>query len=74
MLSVDEAAAQGDLDELVRHVDRLCSTREWDELVRLRDKAKAAIERGHQLWPAASWAEYRLALEPPADGAATMLF
>ena len=65
MLSVDEAAAQGDLDELVRHVDRLCSTREWDELVRLRDKAKAAIERGHQLWPAASWAEYRLALEAP---------
>lgn len=74
MLSVDEAAAQGDLDELVRHVDRLCSTHDWDELVRLRDKAKAAIERGHQLWPAASWAEYRLALEAPGEWAATVLF
>ncbi len=74
MLSVDEAAAQGDLDELVRHVDRLCSSREWDELIRLRDKAKAAIERGHQLWPAASYAEYRLALEAPGDRAAAVLF
>ena len=45
MLSVDEAAARGDLDELVRHVDRLCSSREWDELIRLRDKAKAAHDR-----------------------------
>ena len=36
MLSGDGGAAQGDLDGLVRRVDRLCSTREWDELVRLR--------------------------------------
>ena len=56
MISLDEAAAQGDLDELVRWVDRLCDQRGWDELLRLRRKAKAAIERGFQLWPAASWA------------------
>jgi hypothetical protein len=73
MLSVEEAAAQGDLDELVRHVDRLCSIRAWAELVGLRDKAKAAIERGHQLWPAASYAEYRLALGAPGEWAATVL-
>jgi hypothetical protein len=71
--SVDEAVRDGDLDELVRRVDRLCSTREWDELVRLRDKAKAAVERGFQLWPAASYAEYRLALEAPGEWAATVL-
>ena len=67
-LSVDEAAAQGDLDELIRHVDRLTDEQDWTELVRLRDKAKAAIERGFQLWPAASYAEYRMALEAPATG------
>jgi Family of unknown function (DUF6183) len=71
--TLDEAAAQGDLDELIRHVNRLCDERDWDELVRLRDKAKAAIERGFQLWPAASWAEYRLALEAPGEWAARML-
>ena len=73
MKTLDEAAAQGDLDELVRWVDRLCERRDWDELVRLRDKAKAAIERGFQLWPAASWAEYRLALEAPGEWAAALL-
>lgn len=73
MTTVDEAAAQGDLDELIRWVDRLVDQRDWDELVRLRDKAKAAIERGFQLWPAASWAEYRLALEAPGEWAAALL-
>jgi hypothetical protein len=73
VISLDEAAAQGDLDELIRWVDRLCEQRDWDELIRLRDKAKAAIERGFQLWPAASWAEYRLALEAPGEFAAQML-
>ncbi|MET0914553.1 MAG: hypothetical protein ABWZ68_14760, partial [Acidimicrobiales bacterium] len=72
-MSVDEAAAQGDLDELIRHVDRLTDEQDWTELVRLRDKAKAAIERGFQLWPAASYAEYRMALEAPGDWAAQML-
>lgn len=73
MLSVDEAAAQGDLDELLRHVERLCDEADWDELIRLRDKARAAIDRGHQLWPAASYAEYRLALEAPGPWAAARL-
>jgi hypothetical protein len=73
VISLDEAAAQGDLDELIRWVDRLTDERDWDELVRLRDKSKAAIERGFQLWPAASYAEYRLALEAPGEWAAPLL-
>ncbi len=73
MKTLDQAVDQGDLDELIRHVDRLADEAAWDELVRLRDRAKAAIERGFQLWPAASYAEYRLALEAPGEWAAKML-
>ena len=51
----------GELDELVRHVDRLVDAEEWDGLVDLRRRCRAALERGKQLWPAASLAEYRLA-------------
>jgi hypothetical protein len=63
---ITEAVAAGDLDRLVRLVDGLCSAREWDEVLRLRDRCRDALERGLQLWPAAEFAEYRLALEAPA--------
>jgi hypothetical protein len=63
----------GDLDELVRTIDALCDAREWDLLVELRDRSRRALERGRQLWPAASRAEYLLALEGPAEYAAAML-
>jgi hypothetical protein len=65
--SLDDWIERGDLDELVRECDRLCERREWTELARLRDRARAAFDRGHQLWPAAAQAEYRLALEAPAE-------
>lgn len=65
-----EAVDRGDLDELVRQVDRLCAQRDWDGLVDLRDRCRRALERGRQLWPAASLCEYRLALEAPAPWAA----
>ena len=68
-----DAVEAGDLDELVRLIDALCDTREWDLLVELRDRSRRALERGRQLWPAASRAEYRLALEAPAPYAAAML-
>jgi hypothetical protein len=71
--SIGAAIEAGDLDELLRIIDTLCDTREWDQLVQLRDRARRALERGRQLWPAASHAEYRLALEAPAEIAATML-
>jgi hypothetical protein len=63
----------GDLDALVRLVDGLCSSREWDEVVRLRDRSRHALERGLQLWPAAEYAEYRLALEAPPEYAGSVV-
>src|SRR5438067_4080600 len=63
----------GDLDELVRQVDRLADAGDWDELVDLRDRCRRALERGRQLWPVASLAEYRLALDAPGKWAASML-
>jgi hypothetical protein len=70
---VSEAIDRNDLDELIRIVDALCATREWDGLVDLRDRARRALDTGRQLWPAASLAEYRLALEAPAPYAAQVL-
>lgn len=68
------ALASGDLDELLRWVDRLCEGRDWDGLVALRDRSREAFERsGRQLWPITSQAEYRLALEAPAAWAAPVL-
>jgi hypothetical protein len=69
MASLDDWINRGDLDELIRECDRLCERREWAELARLRDLSRAAFDRGHQLWPAAAQAEYRLALEAPAEWA-----
>lgn len=63
----------GDLDELVREIDRRCDRRDWDGLRRLRDLSRAALDRGKQLWPAAAHAEYRLALEAPGRWAASVI-
>lgn len=71
--ALDRVVGLGDVDELLREVDRRCAARDWDGLVRLRDRSRAAVERGHQLWPAAAHAEYRLALEAPAPWAAGVL-
>ena len=67
------AVERGDVDELIRLVDSLCATREWDRLVELRDRCEQAIARGRQLWPVAAHAEYRLALEAPGRFAAIVL-
>jgi hypothetical protein len=69
MAGLDDWIDRGDLDELIRACDRLSERREWDELTRLRDRARAGFERGHQLWPAAARAGYLLALEAPAEWA-----
>jgi hypothetical protein len=68
-----ELVELGDLDELTRHIDRLCAVHEWDALVDLRDRCRRALERGKQLWPAAARVEYRLALEAPAKWAGGVL-
>lgn len=68
-----ELVEAGDIDELLRHVDRLCAAADWDGLVDLRDRCRQALERGKQLWPVASHAEYRLALEAPGPYAGAVL-
>lgn len=65
----DELILANDLDGLLRRVDELCSTFAWSELERLADLARTAQGTGRQLWPAALHAEYRLALEAPAEWA-----
>jgi len=54
-------------------VDRLCAAREWEGLLELRDRAHRANRSGRQLWPAAAYAEYRLALEAPGRWAGAVL-
>ena len=63
----------GDLDALTRQVERLCAAGDWDGVLDLRDRCRRAFERGKQIWPAATYAEYRLALQAPAAWAAAML-
>jgi hypothetical protein len=69
----EELVELGDLDELVRQVDRLADAGDWDGLVDLRDRCRRAMERGRQLWPAASLADYRLALDAPGRWAGRVL-
>jgi hypothetical protein len=71
--AIGDAVDANDLDGLLRLVDACCDARDWDALVSLRDRSRRAIERGRQLWPAASHAEYRLALDAPAQYAALVL-
>lgn len=71
--SLSTAVERGDVDDLVRLVDGLSASREWDRLVVLRDRCEQAVVRGRQLWPVAAHAEYRLALEAPGRWAARML-
>ncbi len=72
--AVAAAVASGDLDGLLRLVDRLCDEGEWHALLDLRDRCRRAYhETGRQLWPAASHAEYRLALQAPGPTAAAVL-
>lgn len=69
-----ELVDAGDLDELIRHVDRLAAAADWDGLEDLRHRARRAFtERGRQLWPAATHAEYRLALDAPGPWAAAVV-
>ena len=72
-LTIAELVDMGDLDELLRRVDALCDAADWDGLIELRDRCRAAFARGRQLWPAASHAEYRVALQAPGRWAASVL-
>ncbi|MEO5724504.1 MAG: DUF6183 family protein [Ilumatobacteraceae bacterium] len=68
-----ELIHRADLDGLVRLIDAHCSTAQWAALLELRDRTRSAVTTGRQLWPAATLAEYRLALWAPAQWAARVL-
>ena len=73
MSAIADSVDKGDLDRLIGLVDSLCSSRDWDGVVELRDRCRQALERGLQLWPAAGFAEYRLALEAPGPYAGAVV-
>jgi hypothetical protein len=60
-----EAIEQSDTDELLRVVDGLCSSEDWDGLVELAARCREAVSRGKQLWGVEEHIRYRLALEAP---------
>ena len=71
---LDDLIHSVDLDGLVLLIDARCKEGDWAGLLRTRDRCAAATrETGRQLWPAATLAEYRLALLAPAEWAATVL-
>lgn len=70
---LDDLIHAADLDGLVRMIDDRCASRDWDGLLRVRDRARSAVKTGRQLWPAATLAEYRLALLGPPKHVAAVL-
>ncbi len=70
---LDRWLSIGDLDELLREIDRCCDAHDWNGVQVVGERARKAIERGHQLWPAASYAEYRIALDAPPAAAAKVI-
>lgn len=70
---LDELIHRADLDGLVRMIDDRCATRDWTGVLRIRDRTRQAVRTGRQLWPAATLAEYRLALLAPPDVVAIVL-
>lgn len=63
---LDSLIHRVDLDELVRYVDNTCGDRDFEHLIEIRNRARAAVDTGRQLWPIATLANYRLALYAPA--------
>lgn len=72
-LQLAELIERVDLDGLTARIDSLSYDDQWAEVVDLRDRCRAALSRGKQLWPAAAYAEYRMALDAPAAISASVL-
>ena len=62
-----------DLAGLTRYVDGVCASRDWGQLTVIRDRCNEAVERGKQVWAIAQFAEYRMALDAPAEMAGTVM-
>jgi hypothetical protein len=71
--ALDALIQRADLDALVRLVDDRTAAGDWSGLRAARDRCRAAVATGRQLWPAATLAEYRLALVAPPEWAAPMV-
>ncbi len=71
MAEVDGESAR--IQKLIADIDSLCTDERWDAVVELRDTCRLAVARGHQWWPAAAWAEFRIALDGPGRLAASVL-
>lgn len=70
---LDGLVHRADLDALVRMIDDRSAAGDWAGLLRVRDRARRAVGTGRQLWPAATLAEYRLALHAPPPFVAAVL-
>ena len=70
---LDTLITAADLDGLIRLIDARCASADWAGLLHLRDRSRWAVSTGRQLWPAATLAEYRLALLAPTQWAAKVL-
>jgi len=70
---LDPLIDRADLDGLVRLIDARCANRDWEGLFRIRQRSRLATQTGRQVWPAATLAEYRLALHATTDWAAQVL-
>jgi len=70
---LDALIHRGDLDGLVHMIDDRCSAHDWAGVLRVRDRSRQAVETGRQLWPAATLAEYRLALLADPEYVAAVL-
>lgn len=69
-----EVVDRGDLDDLIREVDRRVGNQDWPGLGRLIVRARRSHERGRQLWPAATYASHCMALAAPAEWAVASVF
>ncbi len=67
MSQLREAVERNDPDELLRIIDGLCASRDWEDMLTLRLMCDAAVERGKQLWGVSAHIDYRLALEAPGN-------
>ena len=70
---IAELVSRADLDGLIRLIDAACTKRDWQQLFNVRNACRAAVHSGRQLWPAATLAEYRLALRAPANWATEVI-
>lgn len=68
-----EAIEYSDTDELLRVIDGLCVSEDWDGLVDLKLRCNEAVTRGKQLWGVEEHIRYRLVLEAPGKWAGAAL-